>query len=642
MLFVKLNIQRFADGTIVIGTEVDDSGLEKGIKKIESENDVNLKANVDDKELKKAETMLKQWQKNKAEAELSNDNEKISKAQWQIEYWAEEVKKAGGVVTEENQVIEKSTQAIQEKTEAIKEQTTAIKEQSQVLQEQQTESLTDKIKQPEIDLKTDKQSKGMKAISNFATKLASKFTGISVSALKFAGTLTKIVGGIGLATTLLAGMALSGIGLAGAFDKVLEKDKELKAQIEGIKTALTNAFIPIAERIVNAIKTIIYYVAYLAKAWFGVNIFAKDNEKAMNKAVGSAKKLSKQLAGFDEMNVLSDTSTSGASAGEAEFELKAPEDIEPPAWLVWIADNKDLILGVLAGIALGLLAIKLADPTTWIVVAIGAIAGLIAFIVSNWELIKGVLATIGQWVYDNVIKPVVDIFVWLWDRIVEIITPIIEFFKSIFTTVWENITITINNIAQIFLFLWNKIKEIFSPVIEWFKDKFNQAKEAIQKVFSPIVDFFGKLWDKVKNKLKAFGTKVGEVIGGAFKAVFNGIMQRIETFLNTPIKAINGLIDVINAVPGINLGRLSEFNLPRLERGGIVHNPGSGVMMGNYIAGEGRSPEAVIPLDDTTMDRLGSSIARHMQIDNRIYLNARQIARQMNITNSENGFATNS
>ena len=50
-----------------------------------------------------------------------------------------------------------------------------------------------------------------------------------------------------------------------------------------------------------------------------------------------------------------------------------------------------------------------------------------------------------------------------------------------------------------------------------------------------------------------------------------------------------------------------------------------------------RGSEAVLPLDDFTMDRLGMAIARHMSInnDNKIYLNARQIARQMNITNKK-------
>ena len=92
----------------------------------------------------------------------------------------------------------------------------------------------------------------------------------------------------------------------------------------------------------------------------------------------------------------------------------------------------------------------------------------------------------------------------------------------------------------------------------------------------------------------------------------------------------------------LNLTKLNTFKFPRLAQGGIVNNPGRGVMMGSYIAGE-RGPEAVLPLDNQTMDRLGEAIARHMSInnDNKIYLNARQIARQLNVTQFESDFAFN-
>ena len=50
-----------------------------------------------------------------------------------------------------------------------------------------------------------------------------------------------------------------------------------------------------------------------------------------------------------------------------------------------------------------------------------------------------------------------------------------------------------------------------------------------------------------------------------------------------------------------------------LAKGGIVHQPGSGVPIGsNIIAGEGRDAEAVIPLNDATLGALGEQISRYI------------------------------
>jgi hypothetical protein len=50
-----------------------------------------------------------------------------------------------------------------------------------------------------------------------------------------------------------------------------------------------------------------------------------------------------------------------------------------------------------------------------------------------------------------------------------------------------------------------------------------------------------------------------------------------------------------------------------LAKGGIVHQPGSGVPIGsNIIAGEGRDAEAVLPLNDVTLGALGEQISKYI------------------------------
>jgi predicted esterase len=66
----------------------------------------------------------------------------------------------------------------------------------------------------------------------------------------------------------------------------------------------------------------------------------------------------------------------------------------------------------------------------------------------------------------------------------------------------------------------------------------------------------------------------------------------MEKGLNFAIKGLNTILDGIDkaAGPWVNFGTIPEVSLPRLAEGGIVTSPTIAMI------GEGREPEAVIPL----------------------------------------------
>lgn len=155
----------------------------------------------------------------------------------------------------------------------------------------------------------------------------------------------------------------------------------------------------------------------------------------------------------------------------------------------------------------------------------------------------------------------------------------------------------IQEVGDWFMWLGNTIGAFFGDFsakamegIDKFAQGFWQAIENIKNWFASIPAFFAGIIGKISDKVRAFGAKVGDIVGGAFKAVVNGVLGFIEGFINTPIRAINGLIDTINNVPGIDLGRLDEFHLPRLAKGGLA--------TGSTLANIGEAgAEAVIPLE---------------------------------------------
>ena len=138
--------------------------------------------------------------------------------------------------------------------------------------------------------------------------------------------------------------------------------------------------------------------------------------------------------------------------------------------------------------------------------------------------------------------------------------------------------------------------------IDAFAQGFRQAIENVKNWFASIPAFFASIIGKIADKVRQFGAKVGDIVGGAFKAVVNGVLGFIENFINAPIRAINGLIDKINSVPGIDIGRLNEFHLPRLAKGGLA--------TGSTLANIGEAgAEAVIPLERNT-DTWAGPLAR--------------------------------
>jgi hypothetical protein len=93
-------------------------------------------------------------------------------------------------------------------------------------------------------------------------------------------------------------------------------------------------------------------------------------------------------------------------------------------------------------------------------------------------------------------------------------------------------------------------------------------------------------------ELANLGKAIFDGIGGAFKGVINAVISAMEKGLNFAIKGLNTILDGIDkaAGPWVNFGSIPEVKLPRLAEGGIVTSPTIAMI------GEGREPEAVIPL----------------------------------------------
>ena len=560
--------------------------------------------------------------------------------------------------------------------------------------ESQLQEIEHKLKQADMGfevgdtLKLESQySKLIKQLDKYKKKQAdlnkTDLSGVQKSIDKVGNSVSKTVSKVGKWALAVFGVRSAYMFVRQSASTLAQYNDQIADDLEYMQFALASMLQPVIERLIQLAYKLLTYVGYIAKAWFGVDLFANASADAMNKSAKSAEKMRKSLAGFDEMNVMSDTSGGSGGAVTPSVDLSNMQG-EVPDWIKWITDNKDTILSVIAGITTGLTAWNLGLSglkSLGIGIAIAGIVFTIQSIIAylkdpSWSnfgkiitgigvAVAGVAIAIGAWpvAIAGAVVAVVGIIISNWEKIKSFFQKGIDWLSGKSDFIHDKFGDTIGNIYDFFVRHIQRILDFFDMFLSSVKDTFDGVIKFIKGVFTGnwkmawegIKQIFTSIWDRIKgtiklvltgivDSVKTIASTVGSVISSVFKAVVNAILKTIENVLNSPIKTVNKLIKVINKVPGIDLETLPTFKLPRLAVGGIVNMPGRGVPIGGAIAGE-VSKEGVIPLTDSAaMQELGQTIGRYITINASITntMNGRVISRELHKINANNDFATNS
>ena len=485
-------------------------------------------------------------------------------------------------------------------------------------------------------------------------------------------------------------------------------NEQIGTDLSYIKFAMATALEPLIETIIQLAYKLLGIINSISIALFNIDLFANasaDRFKSMSK---SANQIKKSLAGFDEMNILQDNSASGGGSvgmpsddfsknkdkykkiGENfksywkgiiqfwEHDWKKAFDNIGGMWGVFFkgvvlmgkgfydtfkgiidfviglfqvligafTGNKELIDKGVKNLVKGIkeVIIGLIELVIGLVVSIvGTILGLLKefagaiwnILKSIWNGIVSIFSGTANWVYTKIIQPIANFFTNLWNGIVNGAKNGISNIKSSwnsFVSFISNITAGIKNF---FANAWNN-------VVSGAKNAWSGVKNA----FSGITSFFSNIINNILNLFRNIGTKTGQVVSSAFKSVINAVLRTLESILNTPIRAINAIIDKARSIPGVGKllpGKLSTFSLPRLAKGGIINMPGQGVPVGSAIAGE-RGREAVLPLQDSqVLSEIADAIGKRITINATIInsMNGRVISRELQKVQNEGNFAFN-
>lgn len=240
------------------------------------------------------------------------------------------------------------------------------------------------------------------------------------------------------------------------------------------------------------------------------------------------------------------------------------------------------------------------------------VAGVIGDILNGiWQVLSGLIDFIagvftGDWekawsgiqeIFSGIWTAISGFFEGIWNSIKDIVTgaidtvkAYIEYVLNVISSVWNSIWTGISNFVS---GIWNGICNIFSGAGQWFTSIFQQAYNGIVNVFSGIGSFFSGLWNNICNTFTNLGINIGNAISDAVKSGINGVISLIERTINTAINLINGGIDLINLIPGVNVGKIGRLSLPRLAEGGYVkaNTPQLAMIGDNRHQGEIVAPE---------------------------------------------------
>lgn len=474
----------------------------------------------------------------------------------------------------------------------------------------QMDSMKGKLKDTKVEANHLKDEIQKSLNSKLISKYGAGFVELGKKVDSFKSRMTKLISTVAILNLIRNKLS----DMRNGFVNLLKSNTDFSNSLGRIKANLMTAFAPIYNACLPAINTLMTAlskltgtIAIFVSGLFGKSIEdtqkdAKKLSKQLDNVNKSGKKASGSLASFDKLEVLSDNSSSGSTSGSTDVTPNYSGEIQFSEGLLnalnniknWIIENQEFVKGFLITV-IGLIGlIKLIRIINEINAVTGVLKPLMAFISANAAVIGGIIAIVGGLaiMIDGIIKYLQDptwenfgrillgvgviaagvflIFGGFPALITAIIGVVIALGLAIYKN-WETIKSTLSKvgnwiyehvikpIADFFVGLWNGIVGGLKTAVDW-----------IKSAFSSVVKFFSNIVSKIVTLFRNIGSKVGNAISGAFRTVINGILGAIEGILNFPIKSVNKLIGVINKVPGINIGTLPTFNLPRLAKGTVI------------------------------------------------------------------------
>lgn len=282
---------------------------------------------------------------------------------------------------------------------------------------------------------------------------------------------------------------------------------------------------------------------------------------------------------------------------------------EPPKWLQWIINNKDLILSVLAGIAtaltlfkLGLSAIKALGIGVLITGIVYAIQNLIKYLKDpSWNNFGKIIIGIGiaitglgiaflglPAIVAGVIITILGLLAANWDKVKAGFNTAIEWIKNLGNKAWEWFANNIDKIKEKFGWLGVAVTGIFISLFDWLTRIVSGLVEAIKDILEGLLTGVKQILDGIIQMFKGnFRSGLLSVIRGivnSIAGVINGIISGLNGILYPLRMLISGIGQAFGKPMNVNLVAIPK--LPYVKTGAIINMPNRGTLVGGALGGE--------------------------------------------------------
>ena len=211
----------------------------------------------------------------------------------------------------------------------------------------------------------------------------------------------------------------------------------------------------------------------------------------------------------------------------------------------------------------------LANPLTWIIVAIvaaiAAVVAIIVLVIEYWDeivaAVKRCVAWICEawngfvtWIDTYLIQPIKQFFQGLWDGIKAIWDGIVNAIKFAFDLIVSIVSAYFQLITLPFRFIWENCKEYVFAAFEWIKNAIKTASEWISNlvatiwgwirdnIVNPIVEVYHKAVEIFENIKSAISEKITAIKDKATE-IFLKVKEAIQKPINEAKEKVSSIID---------------------------------------------------------------------------------------------------
>ena len=432
-----------------------------------------------------------------------------------------------------------------------------------------------------------------------ARKAASGMTGSLKSGIKTLGKMAVAVVGIQAAYSALRQAA----------SRFLQDNEALQSQLDACWNVVAQAVGPVVEIVVNGLTKAIAYVAAFIKALTGIDLVAKANAAALKKQAAAAKE-SAQVAGFDEINKLSDSGNSSSAALMPSYDFNGIE--------FGIERIKAKFAEMAAFISAKLAPSVSAWSGAWTRIKDAAVSAWPTIEEAASGLLNGNLKTLGSYIIEEwapqianststafapflgdilslSVSELAEDFKWLCGEIsancASIAQPALETLGHIWDGICTGFKTSWEENGEKILSSWKEFKEGIREHLGEIGDNFREffAEKLIPKITELWDEHLGPLWEKISGFLGNVWTLLLTVWNKVLQPIFSWIWQHAWPVISHVLETLNevfgdvfGFIaDTLGGLLGI-LGGVCEF-IVNLINGDLKGAANAGIKILNSL-----------------------------------------------------------